>query len=488
MSDTAAPVQNMLGANEQAENSPSWFWSCDSEAHACKDKSLFKEFTTFYSKVQCWSLTGPSELAVCGVGTVELSIQQPSSPPNQTSQKVLYLVDVLYVPRLPFNIIAAKLDISDWTVARANSYIYDSDKSLIAYFQTNRNEVIGESDGQSIRSLIELSHLPTGSMIELRDVLARLGVKPSADLAGHAIALSDHPSYTVGKPVISWEKAERMRWEAHKYMRRDSAILTYDSTNNNIKSTPNCLKRERISSTGSNAPTTTTNAQKAIKRVKFNDTREEPPYSLAEKMWLKSTFGSESEYLKRHGLNPNNIKHRNEGRRMARAVIFRDLGHNGVPSDDIMEFELESNPDDSQPNNMLSSMDLKCIRKNWANVASFMEALGLQIGKEDDWEKAASIMRSCFFPTVPQDAKSREGSASPSPAEKEATNSVSKLSLVNVTVDLISGLATDNEVIDPISRTCAEIERMNSVKKVDCRGEEKGFPGICENGDNRMVS
>ncbi|RYC56922.1 hypothetical protein CHU98_g9290 [Xylaria longipes] len=467
------PLRPALSTHQHPEPRPAWFWSCDSEA---------QEYTHFNSKILCWSLNGYYELLVYGVGTVELAIKNPPSLSNQNSQHILHLVDVLYVPHLPFNVIAAKLDIGDWTGARANSFIYDNDRNLVAYFQANRYGLVGESNDHSVNSLVELSGRSARSVMELSDgPVGPVGsvVAPSDGPAGHTIDLSDHPSYSVGKAVIAWQGYERLRWQTYKYMRRDRAIPTHSTTRINTEYAPRPPKRGICTSNNGNKPssnstepndctTTSTNATDAQgprKKVKFTkDTGDEPPYNSTEKLWLESAFGSEPNFLKMYGLNPDNARHRNEGRRLTRvmislrAMISHDSDKEGVLDGEMQrqpESKPESNPDSSHPSFKFSSNQLKNV----------------------DWDKTESILRKCVFSLASENGKYGASSVPPSPLEKgmdlisqaykenEIVDLTSRLSMEKDTTDSGYEPSPEKETADMVSHTCAEMERMNTISK-----------------------
>ncbi|KAI1755800.1 hypothetical protein F4782DRAFT_527156 [Xylaria castorea] len=497
MSKVVLPIRGALSTDQHPEPNPAWFWSGDSAAHACMDRTLFKEYTKFVSKVLCSSLNGYYELSVLGIGTVELGIKNKPSLSDKAPQNILRLVDVLHVPHLPFNVIAAKPDIGDWASPRANSYIYDNDRSLIAYFPVNGIELAGEP-GDSVRSLLELSEQSGVSLIEPccgPDRPVGSVAAPSDCPAGRAIALSDHPSYSGGKQIISWQTLEQLRWRTYKCMRQESAMPTHSPTRIDTACAHNPLKRvrgkrdtengARFNSTKLNEPKVAQHAENSCKKVKFNDDIgvEPPPHS-----------GSELEYIKVNGLKLVDVEHRNGERRKAGAILSHDPDEEDEEGTLVEDMEYRSTPDASRRSPQFSIDHLRWINKHWGNVGIFMDALQLDIRKEADWDTAESIMKSCVLPPKTPDSKSGKNSVpqlSKNSADgkngKNGMNggnsgnsgngmngvngvngvmkSSSRLSVGKETTDSGSGSSAESEEIDLVSQTCAEMERMNSISQ-----------------------
>ncbi|KAI0187971.1 hypothetical protein EV127DRAFT_482877 [Xylaria flabelliformis] len=471
MSETPLSPRGALSTDQGSKLEPIWFWSGESTAHACTDRAFFNEYTKFVSKVLFWSLGGYHELSVHGIGTVKLAIKNRPGVSDGTPQRILRLVDVLHVPDLPVNVIAAQPAIGAWISPKINSYIYDNEKNLVAYFPFSQNRLLGEP-GDSARHLLETSEQSPRSLIEPCVRLDRpIGpvVEPSNYPVESRIALSDFPSYYVGRRIICWKELERLRWRAYKCMRKESAMPTHDPTTSNAEDARKPLKRMRITSntgngvssnlTESGASRTAQHAQNSHKKVKFNDNvvSRSPPYS-----------SSELEYLKENGLTPGDAEHRNGGCSSESATIPIEFDE----EDRECTFEViqsQPTPDASRRNDKPSQFTdkkySKYMREKYPNIDKFFEALQLDIYKADDWDKAHSIIRSCI------------GSPVPAPSVSSATDPLGALWLAGMgTTDECCESSTESENMDLVSRVCAEMEGMNKGGAAIHQSRRLGLP------------
>ncbi|TRX98437.1 hypothetical protein FHL15_000511 [Xylaria flabelliformis] len=378
MSETTLPQRGALSTDQGYKLEPVWFWSSDSTAH------------------------------VHGIGTVELVVKDRPGVSDKTPLRILRLVDVLHVPNLPVNVIAAQPEIGDWISPKINSYIYDNDKNLVAYFPFNQNRLLGEP-GDSVKHLLETSEQSAMSLVEPCVRLDKhIGpvAAPSNYPVECRIALADFPSYYVDRQIISWKEVEQLRWRTYKCMRQESALPTHDPTTSNAEDARKPRKRMRITSNnGNGAPSnsaeagasrTAQHAQNSHKKVKFNDNLavKSPPYS-----------SSEFEYLRENGLlKPGDAEHRNGGCSSAGATVPIELDE----GDEECTFEViqsQSDPDASRRNGKPSQVTDKeyaeYMRERYPNIDKFFEARQLDISKAGDWDKAHSIMRSCISSPVP---------------------------------------------------------------------------------------
>ncbi|KAI0548484.1 hypothetical protein F4679DRAFT_585475 [Xylaria curta] len=398
ISKTTLPLRGVLSTDQPSKPKPlAWFWSGDSTAHACTDKDLFKEYTKFTSKVFCWSLNGYRELSVQGIGIIELGIQNRPGVSDKTPQRILRLVDVLHVPDLTINVIAAHPEVDHWISPKINSYIYDNDKNLVAYFPVNQSRLFGEPS-DSVNHLLETSEQSAMSLIEPYVSLDRpIGsmAESSNYPVKHPMALWDFPSFGADRQIISWKEVDQLRWRTYKCMRQESAMSTHNSTTTNTEDARTPLKRARCTSnTGNGAPSTSTepyasgavqHARNPPKKVKFN---------------------------------------RNAGRRNLGAPFSLD-------SDDEDEGgALAKESRSNKPSRTLKKY-VQQMREKYPNIYKLFKARQLDMYKAGDWDKAYAIMQSCTGtpddkPKDPVPTPSvngvKEPSGAPWLAETEATD------------------------------------------------------------------
>ncbi|KAI1276374.1 hypothetical protein F5Y07DRAFT_134387 [Xylaria sp. FL0933] len=339
----------MSSAIPGSQTNRAWVWSPRSEVHACANKLLFKEYTKFESAVTD-ELTpdGPRKYRVEGVGTVELPVA--GFPPGNPAHNILHLTDVLHVPSLPFNLIGQTSDIGAWSRGnpwQRDGYLYDTNSIPIAYFIISGSNYI---------------------------------VKPW-DLA-------TRPAMNVETPgdfmhIISWEEAERQRWMSHRA--KQVCPAQKDPTITGRIQEP----LEKPGTTKEKGK----NARKASGRGM--DASDKQEYIAAEKLWLRTTFGSEEKFLEQYGMNPYRADHRSEGRQMARAMILEKL--KSVEDDDDEMYHKQSSewrPDYSDPKCKFTANEVEVINQNWGSAFKFMRALRLNVCNPQDWEKAKEVLRA----------------------------------------------------------------------------------------------
>ncbi|KAI0447205.1 hypothetical protein F4803DRAFT_500058 [Xylaria telfairii] len=372
----------MLSPIKTTSPSRAWFWAPESNTHVCRERHLFKEYTSFRSSILCSAINGYHTLRSCGIGTVELSINKDHRLSKDGVPSTLRLVDVLYVPSLPFSVIAAEADIGNWTSANAKSYISDTDGNLIAYFQANEKEYTEQSDYNLVRSLVEQGHRSSRPMTELSDIIP----------VGPVIVLSDHPSYMANNHAIFWHKYEQMRWQTYKRMRQERGLPTHGSTITSSEYAQGTPKRGRSPGPKKLVVPATTTAAATIpgsspKRARFDDgSAYNPAYNPAEEMWLKSNFGSERVFLEMYRMDAENYKHRCMGRKMVRSIMRRNLDEGSAFLEESFK---------------LPGAEFKY---------EFMQALHLDSSNNDHWENAAEIIKSCVLPIEPLASKPRRDS------------------------------------------------------------------------------
>ncbi|KAI1178855.1 hypothetical protein F4777DRAFT_593523 [Nemania sp. FL0916] len=305
-----------------------WVWNPKSDAHVCHDRECFKAYTPFESEVSCMFWEGYQTFAVAGVGTVEMPIKNLHQNSNNDSRTILRITDVLHVPELPYNVIASTPVSASWAL---------SDKTTCGYIYDR--EKSAQSLPHCFRILGTSVHFEGGGPYYLEKTL-----KPLSSLQ-------------LQNQAIKWSASERQRWQCHTLETQDPGAQPNMGPGDGDRSV-----------------------------------QEEPPYSSAEKMWLRATYGTECLFLRMYGLDPFRPEHRQEGREVARAIILAKEKGDGL----VEEYEREDQPwpDHPESDRIFSPDEFDYIVKRWGSICKFMQALCLDTGNQDHWESATWLVRA----------------------------------------------------------------------------------------------
>ncbi|KAI1423865.1 hypothetical protein F5Y12DRAFT_502624 [Xylaria sp. FL1777] len=329
----------MTSANRDTETCPAWVWSYRSDAHVCADRSLFKEYNDLSPEATSQLSYGPHTIA--GSGTIELLVKKSPNLSDPGSHSTILLTGVLHVPKFRINLIAHKSDISAWTWAsdaQTNDDICDPTKNRLVYFSAKDTSFT-----------IRLGNPSTESAID----------SAWRDLSGQDIH------------TIFWGKTERPCW--------NSPIVKHVCWVS--KGITEYIKEEAV--------------EQAQKPLDIGlDASYERPYSPMEKLWLKINFDSEHRFLQIHGMNPHEIEHRGEGRRMARAMILEGIKRMESDEEVYCRQGSENRPDYSDPECMFSAKEVELINEHWGHSIKLMRALRLDVCNWQDWEIAREFVRS----------------------------------------------------------------------------------------------
>lgn len=124
-----------------------------------------------------------------------------------------------------------------------------------------------------------------------------------------------------------------------------------------------------------------------------------PPYTAAEKGFLKAAWRDEYHFLLQHGLKISNDEDRAEGRLILRALLHEDDSDQeflGEESDNAFEDE-ELDLLGHQADYNFSDKQLDWIETHYGNSESFMLSYGLKFYSSEDVEEAKAIANAMMF-------------------------------------------------------------------------------------------
>lgn len=252
------------------------------------------------------------------------------------------LTDVLYIPRLPCNIVGLTPDIGDITdlSSKGNGYISDRE-ALNTAFWTPRG---------------------TAGVIELSDE------KPNFSAIGYLPGIHER--------FLTWAPYEYQRWRAQKAVTQPADLPPECPPP--YSNAPGPLVSPTIGRIGHR-----TDRTDRTERTERTPSIKTKPYTPAERLWLITHFISEDRFLRQYGLSPEIGRHRAEGRAAARAIIATKLA------------EAQQAKKTVAPGPTVvckfSDREIQYVNKNWGSVCAFMRTLRLELGIDEHWKIAKGI-------------------------------------------------------------------------------------------------
>ncbi|KAK4157175.1 hypothetical protein C8A00DRAFT_29886 [Chaetomidium leptoderma] len=112
------------------------------------------------------------------------------------------------------------------------------------------------------------------------------------------------------------------------------------------------------------------------------------PYTQEEKDWLERNWGGEFNFLRCYSLSIHKDEDRDEGRRIARAMMEQD--EQDEDEDEDPERSLQAHFADYN----FTPEELDFIEAGWGNTEAFMITHGLKFYKDEDCEEAKAVVRA----------------------------------------------------------------------------------------------
>ncbi|KAK4541571.1 hypothetical protein LTR36_007868 [Oleoguttula mirabilis] len=171
----------------------------------------------------------------------------------------------------------------------------------------------------------------------------------------------------------SWSDAERTRWEEQQ-------------------------QNVAASSATIGAPTSAVLPASSASQVPTS--KASPPYTAVEKAFIKDNFRDEFHFLRDHGLSIYKDEDRDEGRRIARAIMSAE-GEGGSDQDiddgdegnDFLA-DLEADPMSHLADRFFSEEQLDFIKKHYRHSGNFLLTHGLKPFDDEDCKEGVAIARA----------------------------------------------------------------------------------------------
>ncbi|RMZ83235.1 hypothetical protein DV738_g1231, partial [Chaetothyriales sp. CBS 135597] len=309
---------------------PNWPLSNSSNAHACKDRGWFTEYTPFKS----WASNvyiKDSRMEVVGIGTVVLPVKRRPKRSGADAHAQLVLRNVLHCPSALCNIIGMppdfleEYDVSFDFTEHSRGTIKDNHGRSVAYFATDKPMF-----------QVQLSGPPVGP-----------AVGPSALEKGSAYLLS-----------FKWSDGERARWEAFKKNGNNSRPVAAGP-----QQTSKGILKDQPGQSSRNQEEIRKDNHDKIKSKSSNIEQQArpPPYTDEERQWIKTNHGNEYRFLGRYGMSIYKEEDRDEDG----AELMADCA-----------FDEES---------------LRMVKSNYGSSLNFMLSYGLKFYDPNDWKQAQAI-------------------------------------------------------------------------------------------------
>ena len=144
---------------------------------------------------------------------------------------------------------------------------------------------------------------------------------------------------------------------------------------------------------------------------------DEPPYTAAEKAWLKTHYGGEFHFLRLHALSIYEEDERAEDRAIVRSLISDEDDEKGKndskdgsrskDEDDNRDDEeeegsdtnsflhdLETDPTSHVADYHFSEVELDWIKQHWRHSGNFLLSYGLKPYKDEDCEEGKQVIKA----------------------------------------------------------------------------------------------
>lgn len=121
-----------------------------------------------------------------------------------------------------------------------------------------------------------------------------------------------------------------------------------------------------------------------------------PPYTQAEKAWLKKHHGDGFHFLRTYGYSIYDKEQRAEGRRIVRAFVeddqLEELEETPVADSDKSLRDLEEDLSSHLAEHHFSAEQLGFIKKHYSHSSNFLLSYGLKPFDEEDCQESRAIL------------------------------------------------------------------------------------------------
>ncbi|KAK3486552.1 uncharacterized protein B0T23DRAFT_407496 [Neurospora hispaniola] len=301
-----------------------------SNVSVAKDREWFTTYTPFKSTV---CISGQN-LAVRGIGTVNLNVKRHPARTGRRNQSILPLRTVLHVPDATCNILAKIPNIDGQS---CSVYIFPARGESRSYSVMDGEEVEGHHTGQTQQKELMKGCIKdhTGKMVAYFDpdhvlFTLKLSGPPIGPITRESV-LKAWPESLPFSIFAQWAADELDKWSLKREMQNlladrdvdkdsedDASSATLD-TGNDDEADPNFVSGNDNGSSNNN--NNTVDPGSGMRRKQHpGDGR----YTQEEKQFLKRNWKTEWKFLTLYGLDMNDDKARDLGRDILRTMMEKD--------------------------------------------------------------------------------------------------------------------------------------------------------------------
>ncbi|KHE82781.1 hypothetical protein GE21DRAFT_10355, partial [Neurospora crassa] len=303
---------------------PDWVWSTMSNVSVAKDREWFTTYTPFKSTV---CISGQN-LAVRGIGTVNLNVKRHPARTGRRNQSILPLRTVLHVPDATCNILAKIPNIDGQS---CSVYIFPARGESRSYSVMDGEEVEGHhhtgQQTQQNKLMKGCIKDHTGKMVAYFDpdhvlFTLKLSGPPIGPITRESV-LKAWPESLPFSIFAQWAADELDKWSLKREMQnlladRDVEKDSEDDASSATLDTGN--EDEDDPDFGVVAQTNVGHGSEMRRKQHPGDGR----YTQEEKQFLKRNWKTEWKFLTLYGLDMNDDKARDLGRDILRTMMEKD--------------------------------------------------------------------------------------------------------------------------------------------------------------------
>lgn len=309
---------------------PDWVWSTMSNVSVAKDREWFTTYTPFDSTV---CISGQN-LAVRGIGTVNLNVKRHPVRAGRQNQGILPLRTVLHVPDATCNILAKIPNIDGQS---CSVYIFPARGESRSYSVIDGEEVEGHHSGQRQQQMQLMKGCikdHKGRMVAYFDpnhvlFALKLSGPPIGPITRESVLKASPESLPISI-FAQWASDELDKWSLKREMQNlladrpvhgdnsddddDDATSTTLDTSDDEEADPDFVMGNGNSNVGPGPVPGTRKKQHP------SDQR----YTKEERQFLKRNWKTEWKFLKLYGLDMSDDKARDLGRDILRTMMKKD--------------------------------------------------------------------------------------------------------------------------------------------------------------------
>ncbi|KAK4064124.1 uncharacterized protein Triagg1_9103 [Trichoderma aggressivum f. europaeum] len=400
MASAAAAEAPMCWQDSPQGLSADWVFSNNSNVHICNDRRWFTEFTPFQSVAS--NRYFPGDIAVEGVGVVNLPVKRDPNQRGPQAHHVLRLTDVLYTPSSGFNILGSPLyelapQISMNPTTKSNGSLADKNGNRIAFFSPN-----------SPLFCLRLSGPPVGPRLaptnfDPKTAYILTVVWPDSERArwnarDQPVDTETKPRQWAGEqPYTAEEKAWlKKHYQGEYKFLRSHGLSIYDDED---REEGRAIVRAMMSADE--------DEEEEDEEEEDDDDDDDDFAHVADYLfdeeelaWIKKHYKNSATFMFSYGLKFYDEEDYAEGRAIVRAMMSADEDddENKGGTEDEEEEDDDDDDDDDETAHFadyhFNDGELAWIQKHYKNSATFMFSYGLKFYDDEDCAEATGLVRA----------------------------------------------------------------------------------------------